>query len=239
MAASLLFAPGERPRGQAITALGEGAGGFSVSLDQAGGSYDGADWMELLASGLTYDVTGLAPGAAAGPPPIRHSYGLAGDLAGLEAITVRPGPHLAAGATMAPVVRMLASLAARLSVLPHLRAVVWHPARCCSAPDAFRGGVTRWVAGGPFPAFSLAALAEMPDDALQSEGLALFTGQELRIESALAPDKSTPARIAVRLLHWLVESGPLAAPKLIEGPDGELLRLEPSRDGAFVCVRGE
>jgi hypothetical protein len=90
---------------------------------------------------------------------------------------------------MVPVVRGLAVLASRLAMLSRVQAVAWHPARCWSAPQPFRAGITRWSEGGPFPAFSLAAVSHAPDGALHSEGLALFTGQELRLEPDLAEDR--------------------------------------------------
>jgi hypothetical protein len=71
---------------------------------------------------------------------------------------------------------------------------------------------------------------------MQSEGLALFTGQELRIEPELAEDKAAAAKIAVRLIDLLVAEGTLAAPRRIAGADGSPLRLEPSANGRFVRV---
>jgi hypothetical protein len=243
-AASVLFGPRGRPGKDAVRAVSEADGGFMISLDptSAARPEDGTGgegvWLELLANGMTFDLTGLAPGPAAERPAMRHSYGLPETIGeqALEAITLRPGPHLAAGGTMLPVVRCLAWVAARLATLPGAVAVSWHPARCWSAPQAFRAGVTRWVEGGVFPAFSLAALAQTADGALQSEGLALFSGQELRIEPDLAEDRASAGKIGLRLLHWLVETGTLAEAQEIAGPDGERLRLEPSANGRFVRV---
>jgi hypothetical protein len=239
-----LFAPRDRPDKAAVRALSAGDGGFSISLDpqaSEGAQGDAANgvWLELLASGMTFDLAGLAPGAAAERPAMRHVYGLPEAIGsqGLEAITLRPGPHLVAGGTMLPVVRCLAWLTARLAALPGAVAVAWHPARCWSAPQAFRAGVLRWVEGGVFPAFSLAALAETADGALQSEGVALFSSQELRIEPELAEDRAAAAKIGLRLLHWLVESGKLTAGQDVSGPDGQRLRLELSVNGRFVRVR--
>lgn len=243
-AASLLFAVGARPGREAVRALAESDGGFSISLDpQAEGAPAAASpgaeaWLELLASGLTFDLTGLDPGRPVELPQAGHVFGLPDGIRGseFEAITLRPGPHLAGGQTMIPVIRCLAWLAARLAMLPGTQAVAWHPARCWSAPQPFRAGVQRWVEGGAFPGLSLAALADGPDDALQSEGLALFVGQELRIEPELAQDRAAAAKLALRLLHWMVETGPLSNAQQLVGPMGEDLRLEPSVDRRFVRV---
>lgn len=239
-----MFAPGERPLARAIAALAQSDSGFTVSLDGAGvggpdgpGGGPGPDiWLELLASGLTFDLVGLAPGSAAPLPPHGHSYGLASQFEAMrvEAITLRLGPHLATGPTMLPVVRTLAWLAARLTALPGVRALAWHAARCWSAPEFFRDSVLRWIEGGAFPGLGLAALTPALDGGMQSEGLALFIGQELRLEPELTGDQAAAARIGLRLLHWLVENGRLTAPETLAGPDGQSLRLEPSPNGRFV-----
>jgi hypothetical protein len=242
-AASLLFGPGERPRADAIAALAREQAGFSVSLDPAEGQAGEGNghpgrWLELLANGLTFDLVGLAPGAAAPAIPRGHSFGLPMNIEtwACEAITLQPGPHLESGAALLPVVRSLAWLAARLAGLPGVQAVAWHPARCWSPPEQFRNTVLRWIEGGVFPAFCLAALSPMPDGGLQSEGLALFTGQELRLEPELAEDRVTAGKIGLRLLDWLVEHGPLTDPNQLIAPDESPLRLEPSANGRFVRV---
>jgi hypothetical protein len=216
-AVSLLFAAGHRPDTEEIRELSNSHGGFSISFDPGGQAADvaappvehGQGWLELLASGLTFDLVGLAPGRSAEPPPMAHFYGMSADsdLAEYEALSLRPGPHLAGGHAMPPVVRMLASLGAWLTELPNVKAVAWHPARSICAPEYFRDGVLRWIEGGVFPGLGLAALAVSPDGGMHSEGLALFTGQELRIEPELMADKAAGAKIGVRLLDLLVESG--------------------------------
>lgn len=195
-------------------------------------------WLELLASGLTFDLSGLAPGAGDPVPQRAHMYGLAPDMAEdhLEAITLTPGPHLLGGGAMLPVVRCLAWLGACLAVLPETRAVAWHSARCWSSPQYFRDVMLRWMEGGAFPGFGLAALIPMADGGLQSEGLSLFIGQELRIEPELVADRSAGAKIALRLMHLLVENGRMQQVERITLPGNDKLRLEPSANGRFVRV---
>jgi hypothetical protein len=212
---------------------------FTVSLDPGvGGAGDAGNWLELLDSGLTFDLRGLAPGPAEPPPPCGHEFGLSDDFnaARMQAVTLQPGPHLAEGSAMLPVVRSLAGLTATLAALPGVRAVAWHPARSWSSPEHFRTSVARWLDGGAFPGLGLTALVAMPDGGMQSQGLALFTGQELRLEPELAKDRAAAAKTGLRLLHWLVEHGRLSAPESLPGPDGEPLRLEPSANQRFVRV---
>ena len=38
------------------------------------------------------------------------------------------------------------------------------------------------------------------------------------------------------VIDYLVEAGPIDAPQLVTGPDGEALRLEPSANKRFVRV---
>ena len=239
-AVSLLFTAGSRPTSGAIRDLSERTGEFSVSFDPLPGNPDSSHgvshWLEILASGLTYDLVGLAPGPPAESPP--RSRGLASEdwVDAAEAVALRPGPHLASGAGMVPVVRMLASLAAELSGLKGVVAVAWHPARCWSAPEVFRENVGRWIEGGVFPGLTLASVALSPDRGLHSEGLALFTGQELRLEPEIVEDRTEAVKLAVRLLDFLVEHGRVHASQTVVGPGGMALRIEPSENGRFVRV---
>ncbi|MGZ3246865.1 MAG: hypothetical protein ACXU61_07265 [Croceibacterium sp.] len=195
-------------------------------------------WLELLANGLTFDLEGLAPGLPAELPPRGHSYALADNAAETrwEAVTIRPGPHLTGGHTMLPVVRSLAWLAASLCEIEGVEAVAWHPARTWSGVDYFRDGVFRWIDGGVFPGLGLTALAVSPDGGMQSEGLSLFAGQELRIEPELIADMAAGAKIGVRLIDYMVEHGRIDAPQNVTGPDGQPLRLKPSANGRFIRV---
>lgn len=238
-AVSLLFAPGKRPRAADICAQARKAGQFSISLDPAadGGQEEG--WLELLANGLTFDLSGLAPQAPIDVPATVHSFGLspAIDIGRHQAVLITPGPHLAAGGAMFPVVRTLAMIAAHLAELDGVDAVAWHPARAVSDAEYFRRGVLRWIEGGAFPGLGLSALVSTPEGGLASEGLSLFTGQELRLAPDIVADRADGAKIALRLLNWLVENGRVTEPLEFTGPSGETLRLEGGSNGTIVDVR--
>ena len=138
---------------------------------------------------------------------------------------------------MPPVVRCLALLAAILSDLPGAQAVVWHPARSRSSPEYFRRSVMRWIEGGVFPGLGLTALATLPDGGMQSEGLALFVGRELRVLGGTASSPADTAKLTLRLLHWLVENGGLQEALTLTGPSGEALEMRPLTDERLVEVR--
>ncbi|WP_137679159.1 hypothetical protein [Aurantiacibacter suaedae] len=201
-------------------------------------SHEEEHWAELLANGLTFDVTGLSPGPARVHPERYHLLGLAEaeDFSTSEAITITPGPHLAGGRTMLPVLRSLALLGAMLAELPQVHAVVWHAAGAWSEPGYFRSVILRWIAGGPFPSLGLTAIAPTREGGLKSDGLEIFIGQELVLGPDLARDKAEGTKVAIRLMNWLAESGRITESTSMMGPAGETLRLVPEQNQRIVKV---
>lgn len=237
-AVALLFAAGQRPRVSDLVALSLKQGQFAVTFESEPGPPGERQWAELLANGLTFDVSGLAPGPAEAPEQGSHFYGFDQkvDLASCEVLRLVPGPHLISGGPMIPVIRCLAWLAAELAALEGLQAILWKPASAVSTPGYFREGVMRWISGGAFPGLGLTALVPQEDGTMISEGLALFTGQELVIDRGIAQDRASAAKLAVRLLHWLVETGHIERTQSLTGPSGESLMLEPDHHAGVVRV---
>lgn len=238
---SLLFTPGHRPTaaevrglGERMATAGERPGAFALGHQPS----DAEGWLELLVSGLSFDLTGLAPASPARAPARCHAFGLDGpELPGdLEAVRLMPSPHIIGGAALPPVVRTITALTVALTQLGHVRAVCWHPAGTVTETALFVRMIGAWLDGGPFPSLSLTALVRDIDGGWRSEGLAFFTGQELRIE----PDADSPPgearKLAVRLIHRLVEQGPVDTVGELFGPDGSLLDVEPSLDGRLVRI---
>ena len=126
--------------------------------------------------------------------------------------------------------------AANLAQLEGVKAVAWHPARAISEAGYFRTSVLRWIEGGAFPGLGLTALVPTDDGGLESEGLALFTGQELRMRPEVVMDRAEASKIALRLLNWLVEHGRITESFGFTGPSGETLRLEPVDNFGIVEV---
>lgn len=223
-----------------MRALAETAGAFSVSHNPGApiGPGEGEEnWLELLINGLTFDLRGLAGGAAAEMPALRHRFGLEDAPDTVEAVSLAVGPHLAGGESMMPIVRSQLALALGLAALPGLVAVAWAPARSAMAVNYFKPLVSAWLEGGPFPALGLTAFTLALDGGLQSEGLAFLIGQELRLEPELAEDRVAATKLAVRLVNELVEHGEVTGRLEMTGPDGAPLVLQPSANNTFVRVR--
>jgi len=160
-----------RPTAAAIAECAAASGAtvaFSISHQPPQHPY----WLELLALGLTFDLRGLAPGMAAQVSAPGHAFGLPRDEASrLEAVVLRPGPHLAAAGALLPIVRTMAALGCELAGLPGLRGIGWEPAGTIMAPDYYRRTIASWLEGGAFPALGLAALSRMPDGGMRIIGL--------------------------------------------------------------------
>lgn len=188
-------------------------------------------------AGLTFDCHGLAPAPA---EPVRAAgsalFGLGSAPQG-EVVSIGPGPHLADAPGLLPVVRMLAALGTALARLPGLLAFGWEPAQSWIEPAYFIRVVGDWLAGGAFPALGLTGLKRESSGAMVSHGLAFLIGQELRLEPDPGSAPAELAIIAVRLIHELVEHGPVRDAQEFAGPGGEVLLAVPVRNGAQLRVK--
>jgi len=246
----LLFAKGKRPDRAAVKAFVASQQAIGISHDPHPDDVSHEEalwpgqqvWVELLSHGLTFDLSGVAPGPDSGLPVIEHRFDLAEAPTpdSHDALTLQPGPHLAAGGRSVPVIRVMLALACDLvRHFDDLAAISWGPARSVIGRRFFESVTTAWLEGGPFPALGLTAFAETPDGALQSIGLDFWIGQELRIEPPLSADRVAATRLGIRLVNHLVIMGGLAADDRITAPDGTRLTLRPSPNRALVSVRRE
>lgn len=232
---SLVFAPGQRPTLDHLADLAlrdSAVQRFAISHIPS----ETAAWAELLAAGLTFDCRGLEPGDPAQHPGRGALLGLH-DIPPGEAISLEPAPHLAEAPGMLPIVKVLAGVGAELAQLPGLTGAYWQPAKCWMAPKYFRGVVAEWLGGGAFPALGLTSLQRESDGAMVSAGLGFLIGQELRFEADRRLVPAAVARIAMRLIHELIETGPLGSTAELLGPEGERLLVEPIRAGQQLRVK--
>ena len=246
----LLFAKGKRPSRDAIRAFAARQQAVDLSHDpisdddllDAADSPDQMVWAELLCDGLTFDLSGLAPGQPGAFPVIEHRFDLVEmpTAASYDALSIIPGPHIAAGGRSLPVVRAMLALARDLALyFDDLAAVCWAPSRSAISRRFFESVISAWLDGGPFPALGLTAFAQSADGALHSVGLDFWIGQELRIEPPLSTDRVAATRLGIRLVNQFVLAGRLDSDERIIAPDGTRLVLRPSRDPALIIVRRE
>ncbi|WP_408590406.1 hypothetical protein [Novosphingobium sp.] len=239
--AALLFDPGTAPAIDDVEALAQRSGRFSVfrplggeTIDgtPAGGTCDdgsdGADWVELLRDGLTFDLAGFAGGRSVSEVALANRSGIAPTVALHDAavITLAPGPHLAGAANLLPVIRVIGALLLELMELPGLIGVAWLPAQLVSGPDWFARAIRAWLDGGPFPALALAAI-NRDDATFTSTGLGFLTGQEFTYTARDGMVGERDTRIVLRLVDWLVAHGRLVAPREVELAGVGAVRLEP------------
>jgi hypothetical protein len=96
--------------------------------------------------------------------------------------------------------------------------------------------VAEWIGGGAFPSLVLVALEREANGAMVSRGLDFLTGQELWFEPDKRVQAAAMARLAVRLIHELVQFGPLREERDFVGPAGEHLLAVPVRNGTQVRI---
>ncbi len=235
---SLLFAAGKRPSAADIDRLLSSAEMQGAAAFVSHRPRDDEGWVELLVSGLTFDLIGLSPGEPAPAPPSEHVFGLPDRAAslGYEAISLVPGPHITGGRAMMPVVRAMVSLAATIALPLSVEAVCWHPARSWMEPQYFSRVILNWLSGGVFPALGLTAVEQVEEGFVGSKGLDFFVGQEIQLEAKKGEALAETVKLAVRVIDYMAHNGPLRQPGELEGSGGERLRAEPTRDGKAVWV---
>lgn len=234
---SLLFPAGLRPTQDDVVCLLEASADTGLAAHVSYRPAEDMGWLELLVSGLTFDLRGLAPGEEAEACPVEHRYGFEGALPSgdLEAVELVPSGHIAAGAALEPVLRIMAGLAANLTLNLPAVAVSWHSARTAMEPRYFSRIVLNWLSGGAFPALGLTALVAGPDGSVASHGLAHFTGQEMQLEGRADEPQAETVKLAIRLVDYFVRNGRAEEPQAIEAGDQRLL-VEPSKAGKVVLV---
>lgn len=222
MFGGVLFAPGERPLIDAIRDGDNAAAPFTIShFDR-----DLPGVAELLADGLTFDLTGLAPGEPV-TLPVDHPCGLPPDLdpVRLEGVGLQPGPHIAGTERLLPVIRVAASTLAALSTLPGAQAVVWAPSASVTPAGWFAQVVGDWIEGGPFPALALCAVQPVQGGGLVSHGLDAIGAQDFSILPSGRTEPSDLNRLAMRIADWLVAHGPVSGPGTIALPGMGTVRV--------------
>ncbi|GGD66327.1 hypothetical protein [Croceicoccus mobilis] len=110
-----------------------------------------------------------------------------------------------------PVERLREMAAIALALVDdRVTAIWWGGARSLISPDLFQRSVGAWLADGAFPALGFTALERDGDGLVHSIGLGLLAGQEIAVHpGGLANSPPDQARLAIRVIDFLVREGPL------------------------------
>lgn len=224
----LLFAPGDRPVVEDLNdMLGGSMSGASPARISARLDADG--WVELLSSGLTFEMSGLAPAKPCVTEAAEHFFGLPQDMSAfdLEGVALRPGAHIAAGGALLPVVRTMVAIAANMALHLPVKVVCWRPARSWMDARYFARVTLTWLSGGAFPALGLTALRRREDGRFASTGLGFFIGQELLIEPLRGEPAAETVKLGGRVIDHILRHGAIEEAQTLPGPAGEHILLEP------------
>lgn len=198
----------------------------------------GESRFEVLRDGLSFDLTYLGKPSLGMlrqfDAELRSRAGLTTEDCGMVAIA--PGAHLSGAERHHPVLRAQFAIADDFCARITGALVLWPPSRVTVEAMAFLEPVESWGDPPCAPSRLMFPLSETLDAAMQSEGLAYFTGQEIRLEGDLAREDRA-AKIGGWLSHLLAREGRLDNGARIAAPDGRYLALEPSTNGRFVRVR--
>jgi hypothetical protein len=225
--AALLYQPECLPSIDVLNAAAKDGGGFAVS--HAPEPSEG--WAEVLREGLTFDVRGLREGTVASASDLTTALGLPiASIKALSWLAIAPGPHLAGAERLLPVIRVVSALLVELARIGPATAIAWIPARLVLKTEYFEQAIRPWLEGGPFPAPAFVAMHREADGSLRTEGLNFLTGQEFTLRTRTASSDAPLARIAVRLVDWLVAYGPVtqSAEAILAGTGAVVLEAEGS-----------
>jgi len=208
--AALLYDTGSVPGIKEVMEAALHGGDFTVSHAPP----EGEGWAEILRDGLTFDLRGLSGGHKKTLPIIEHSVGISmGQGEDLAVLQICPGPHISGAQQLLPVIRVAAALTGCLAKIAQPRAICWIPARNALAPELFNRAVKPWLEGGPFPAIALASIHRNASGEMATTGLKFLIGQEFTLSGDSGTSREHLARVAVRLIDWLVAHGPITEAK--------------------------
>ena len=145
-------------------------------------------------------------------------------------------PLYRCGSARISILREWFALAAALADSLGASGIVWTPAGLALGPALLARNLQAWTARGELPVTLLASFNPTLDGAVQSSGLAFFTGQEFRIEPQLVGGTQQVDTLARLLFRHLVYAGPQSETGHLSTPDGHPLRIEPAADGRTIRV---
>lgn len=148
-------------------------------------------------------------------PQIDHRFDVDGSVLDDCAALVIAPEHVGQYGDPVEILHAQAALALTLSNAQAM-AVHWGGASVLMGAGYFRRMAAIWLEGGAFPALGLAALVRQDNGVVRSVGLDLLVGQDVAVlpsDNMAPPDQ---ARLAMRMMDFLVREGPVQADQTVE-----------------------
>ncbi|RVQ69245.1 hypothetical protein EKN06_03335 [Croceicoccus ponticola] len=213
---------------------------IEVLTDSAreGAGDNGSAGATVLIGECRFTIEGLTPGVPAQTLDPSNRFGLdVGALAQAQSIRLAPQSLFVNDISVIAVIRDAVRLALALSGADRCLAVGWAAADSAMSAAYFRKVAADWLGGGPFPALGLVALESDADDGLVSKGLAVVTGQELVIAAMPGMVVADRARIAIRMIDYLVGHGPVDQVETIKVEGFSELIMAPDATGKKIYLK--
>ncbi len=238
----VLYSHGQMPSLDTINAaldeLGTaGRAGVPIGCERIADPATGNPMFTCTIAEVKFEIAPLSYRTQEQYAVIEHLFGLEKPPPAVRnGLSVVPAPARSTGVDALSVTKYGSMLVHNILRIEDAAAVVWCPIGSAMEARYFAQIVEDWVEGGTFPSLGLTAFREAPDGGLHSHGLALFTGQELRLPPAIARQGSKALSLGARLIDRLVEDEPVRAPLEIEDDNGRMLALVPSSNARFVIA---
>ncbi|WP_147395495.1 hypothetical protein [Altericroceibacterium spongiae] len=232
---SLYFGKGLRPDFNTVRNL------FSEKNEVDECHLTASNKISFVLPGLFLELTGIRPGnMAIVPRPLRMPDKFSEfRFSDVETLSLSMPFEAKQSRLWSSINLTFAKLLSDFTHLPGVEAVQWHPARSLCLPDIFQRSIESWERGKDFLGQELISAAPMADGGIQTEGLWLFAGQEVRIEPELVEPKRGNSELALHLAQYFAHNGPLTKPMRFKSPLSGYLRAEPSSNGRFIRVYAE
>jgi hypothetical protein len=151
-------------------------------------------------------------------------------------ISLALDPKVGSGLQVPAVISLFLTTASAVGSEMQAIAAIWVSAGVISGFEYFAETAQRYAKGGAFPALALVGFVTNPHGEITTKGMRLFAGQEVRMLANGLNQNDSMQRI-VRILHDLVQNGPIAQPMKERGMVvDEWIRLTPSASGEWLDV---
>jgi hypothetical protein len=212
----------------ALKSILESGNDISLSQSGSGSGYT----MEVVYCGVTFQLT--ISSSLPDMSGLKRIFCNLDPSSVVSVIAIGLGDHVAGGERVPAIIQALLGVAQKLGSLLGATGAIWHPANIMSGFSYFSEVVGGYLGGGAFPVLALVNFQDTGDGTIMSSGLALLSGQELRVYRGDMEQREIMRRV-VRVVHDIATNGPVhGAAKLAGIEPGEIVELEPLPENGLL-----